>query len=135
MEADRQEGLLGWLDRPNIVVGAFLVFVLAMAAFGVLLWSDQQKQVDRIDELFDQRLKEAKAADAETVSRCFSSATQGPALRRVLLALEQEAINEQAKRDLREFRRLNALGTPTLRECHALANRLNQPIPQQGAGG
>jgi hypothetical protein len=131
VDRGHEEGFLGWLDSPRLVVGAFAFFLLGLAVLGILLWTDQQKQTDRLDAVIVQRLREERAAKTEQVGGCFQRATQGPALQRVLLGLaEGHATQPQLRDQLRDFARLNALNTPTLRECRQLAADLNVPIPK-----
>lgn len=128
---EHESGLLEWLDGPRLVVGAFAFFVLGLAALGVLLWTDQRKQTDRLDAIVAQRLIEERAAKQEQVGTCFSRATTGPALRRVLIAIESSiTTNLQARQQLSDYRRLSELNTPTLRECRHLAEKLNVDIPK-----
>lgn len=133
-------GVLGWLDGPRLVVGAFAFFLLGLAVLGILLWSDQRQQqkvlaaqVARIDDLASENRTRARAASEEAVSRCFSSATQSPALRKVLLAIELETMDVEAKAALRTFRRLSEENSSTLPECRALAKRLHVPVPKEFA--
>lgn len=128
--AEHEEGLLGWLDGPRLVVGGFAFFILGLTVLGILLWSDQQRQVQRIDAIVMQRLAEEKAAKAEQVNACFSRAVQGPTLRRVLVAIESEMSDLANRQQLRDFRQLNDLNTPTIQECRDLAKRLNVAIPK-----
>ena len=114
-------------DTWKFAAGVAFVAIAFLALFSIKLWVD-------LDQVVEQRLEEARAADRETVNRCFSSAAQGPALRRVLAAVERETTDPVARADLREFRRLNAINTPTIRECRQLAERLNVPVPR-GVGG
>ena len=125
-----ERGFLRWLDSPRLAIYALVIFVLILSLFSLKLWSDQQKQVNLIDSLLAQRLEEAKAADRDAVGRCYSNATQGPAIRRVLDALEREARTRAARSALQEYKRLNLLNVPTVRECRELANKLNVKIPR-----
>jgi hypothetical protein len=129
-EARPEDGLLGWLDGPRLVVGAFAFFLLGLTVLGVLLWSDQRTAVQRIDSIQRERSAEQLTAKTDSVARCFSTANQGPALRRVLRGLERGA-DMETRLALRDFRQLNLLNAPTLRECRQLADRLNVPIPPQ----
>lgn len=125
-----EHGLLGWLDGPRLVVGAFLLFLAGLTVLGILLWSDQRQQVDRIDRIISERHAEAIAANKDSVRSCFASATQGPAIGRVLRSLERQTKDPIARENIRNFRELNDLNTPTLRECRQLAEKLNVPIPK-----
>jgi hypothetical protein len=139
MEPDHEQpGLLEWLDGPRLVVGAFIFFMLALSVLGILLWSDQRdqqqqlvEQVARIDELAEANRGRVKATNEEAVARCFSTAAQGPALRRVLRALENQTPDPQARADLMNFRLLNEANTSTVAECRALARRLHVPVPEE----
>jgi hypothetical protein len=125
-----EEGLLAWLDGPRLVVGAFAFFCLGLLVLLLVLWSDQRQQVERLDGLQREHIAEQKIEAKETVETCFFAANQTPALRAVLLALEQESMSEASKQALRNFRQLNTLNAPTLRECRQLAVRLDVPIPR-----
>lgn len=131
-------GLLGWLDGPRLVVGGFAFFLLGLTVLGILLWSDQRQQqrdlfvqVARIDQIQKERREQAIAANVASVDRCYSSATQGPALRIALRALETETLDTQAKIALRSLRRINEENTPTIRECRQLADELEVKPPKE----
>lgn len=130
MVPPEERGLLGWLDGPRLVIGAFMLFLVGLTILGILLWSDQREQVDRIDEIIVARQIEAVAANKESVRRCYSAATQGPGITQVLKSLEGQTSNPVAREHFRNFRVLNELNTPTLRECRQLAETLNVPIPK-----
>lgn len=130
MPRSHEEGLLGWLDSPRLVVGGFAFFLLGLTVLGIFLWTDQRKQVDRLDALVVARAKEERAAKREQVESCFSRATQGPSLQRVLIAIERDISDPQAREQIRDFARLNDLNTPTVRECRILAGKLNVDIPK-----
>jgi hypothetical protein len=125
-----EEGLLAWLDGPRLVVGAFAFFCLGLLVLLLVLWSDQRQQVERLDQLQKEHLAEQRVEAKETVETCFFAANQTPALRAVLLGLERESMSAESKQALRNFRELNTLNAPTLRECRQLAERLNVPIPR-----
>jgi hypothetical protein len=118
-----EEGLLGWLDGPRVVVGAFAFFLLGMVILLILLWSDTNR-------LQAEHEAEALAAQKEQVGQCFATASQAPQLLLVLNALEREVSDPAARDALRNYRRLNSLNAPTLRECRQLAEELNVPIPK-----
>lgn len=123
--AEKQSGVLEWLDSPRLVVGAFAFFLLGLTSLGVLLWSDSREQTVRLDAIVAQRLREEQTAKQEQVDTCFSRAAQGPALRAVLLALERGIDDPRAKDKLSDFRELSLLNTPTVAECRQLAMKLN----------
>jgi hypothetical protein len=118
-----EEGLLGWLDGPRVVVGAFAFFLLGMVILLILLWSDTNR-------LQAEHEAEALAAQKEQVGQCFATANQTPQLQRVLLALEREVQNPATRAALINYRQLNDLNSPRLRECRQLAKELNVPIPE-----
>lgn len=125
-----EEGLLDWLDGPRLVVGAFAFFLLGLTVLGILLWSDQREHTERLDVLVMRSVSEEKTAKIEQVNNCFSRAAQGPALLRVLAALERELDDPRGRREIRSFKAFSALNTPTYRECRLLAARLNVPLPK-----
>ena len=107
-----------------------MFFLLGLLVLLLLLWSDQRQQVERLDELQKEHIAEQKVEAKETVATCFFTANQTPALRAVLVALEREVSSENSKQALRNFKQLNTLNAPTLRECRRLAERLDVPIPR-----
>ena len=125
-----EHGFLGWLDSPRIVVGAALLFLLALSVFGIVLWNDQRQAVKRIDALVIQHQEQSITANKDSVSICFSNAAQGPALRRALSEIEMAIADPQARAALADLRALNVLNTPTLRECRLLAVELHVSIPR-----
>jgi hypothetical protein len=138
--APEEHGLLGWLDGPRLVVGAFMLFLAGLTILGILLWSDQREvsktleaQIARIDDLAKESRTRAESASAEAVSRCFSGAATAPALQKVLAAIELETMDPEAKQALRNFRRLSEENASTIPECRALAKRLHVPIPKEFA--
>lgn len=140
MAAPEEHGLLGWLDGPRVVIGAFALFLAGLTILGILLWSDQRQvsqkledQIVRINEIAKENRDRADSANQETVTRCFSSAATGPALRKVLAAIEAETMDPVAKENLRNFRRLSEENASTLAECRALAKRLHVAIPKEFA--
>lgn len=133
MEAEK-EGFLQQLDGPRIGIAALIAFMLVMTIFGIKLYSDQRKQVDLLDAIVREHAAQTSAANRKTVEQCFSDATQAPLLRRVIKALEGETSSPKARLDLEEFRRLNDLNAPTLRECRQLADRIGITVKQEVGG-
>jgi hypothetical protein len=118
-----EEGLLGWLDGPRLAVGGFAFFMFGLLVLLLLLWSDTNR-------LQAENAAEARAAQEEQVALCFATANQTPQLQRVLLALEREVQNPATRAALINYRQLNDLNSPRLRECRQLAKELNVPIPE-----
>lgn len=127
---DHEHGLLGWLDGPRLVVGAFAFFLCGLTVLGILLWSDQREQVRRIDALTAEQVREQRVAYEQAVARCFASANLSPSLERVLVALEALPTTVEGRQAIRDFRQLNRLNSTTLRECRQLADSLRVPIPR-----
>ena len=125
-----EHGLLGWLDGPRLVVGAFAFFLCGLAILGILLWSDQRAQVRRIDKLTEENIAQQRAGNIQTVERCFANANLAVPLDRVLGALERQMSNTADRQAVRDFRKLNDLNSNTLHECRQLAEKLNVPIPR-----
>lgn len=122
------------LDTVKLGAAFLMLVILLLALFSIKLWGDLNRTVDKLDAIVEARLMEAEAADQQQVDRCYASATQGPILRRVLQALENDVVDARGKADIQEFRRLSLLNTPTIKDCRALAKRLKVPIPE-GEGG
>ena len=131
---EEETRFLDFFDSSRLAIGIAFVAIALLTVFSFKLWYDLDKTVRQVEKLLETRLEEAKASDQAAVSRCFSSATQGPALRRILLAIEQESEDPEAKAAAREFRRLNELNSPTIRECRQLAKKL-KVAPTQGEEG
>ena len=123
-------GVLKQFDTWRFAAAIAVIGFVVMMLFTIKLWDDLDTTVTRLDGVVAARLKEAAASDHETVAGCYASATQAPALRRVLLAIENETVSPSAKADLREFRRLSELNSPTIRECRQLADRLGVNRPK-----
>lgn len=128
--AGPEDGVLGWLDGPRLVVGAFAFFLLGLCVLGILLYTDQRKQVLRIDQIVKERRAEQVAANTQTVERCFANAALSPALDKVLRAIESTTTTKDGRRAVHDFRVRNAANTNTLRECRQLAEKLDVPIPK-----
>src|SRR5262249_4194010 len=112
--------------------------LLFMAFFEMKLYQDQRHQsqiltmqVSRLDDVVAARAAEAKAANRASVESCFSRASQGPGIRRVLHSLEASVIDPAGQEALRDFDQLNALNTPTFRECRQLAVKLKVKSPKE----
>lgn len=130
MSKGPEEGLLGWLDGPRLVVGAFAFFLCGLTVLGILLWSDQRQQVHRIDQLTEEHIAQQRAANRQTVERCFANANLAPALDRVLKIVERGALTVDEKQAVQDYRLLAVLNSNTRRECRQLAERLDIPIPK-----
>lgn len=128
VEAHGSLGFVEQLDSPRVGIAAFAVFVVVLLLIVGKVWADERSQVQRIDAIITERRGEAKAANRESVRRCFSAANQGPAIIGVLKALEESAPNETVRAKYRSFRQLSEVNTPTLMECRQLANRLNVTV-------
>lgn len=134
MERSRQEGIRDWLDSPRLTIGALITFLLVITLLMLKLYVDQQKQVDRLDAFSKERKEQVVATNREAVQNCYSDAAEGPATRHVLEALLLLDLPPNAKRDIRDYSRLNALNAPTLRDCRRLAVKLRVPIPESVGG-
>lgn len=130
MRKEADDGLLGWLDGPHLVVGAFAFFLCGLTILGILLWSDQREQVRRLDALTEEHIREQRISNEQAVERCFATATLNPALNEVLRVLERATSTPAERQAVRDFRLLNDLSSNTLRECRRLAMQLNVPIPK-----
>lgn len=117
MTEPHEKGLLGFLDSWRLAVAISCVALALLTVFSVKLWVD-------LRHIVDARAEEFQASNSQQVERCFGNATQGPALRRVLVELEMLARTERAKQDVRNFLRVNEVNTPTIRECRQLADNL-----------
>lgn len=124
------DGVLGWLDGPRLVVGAFAFFLCGLTILGILLWSDQREQVRRLDALTAEHLREQRVSNEQAVERCFANANLAPALDHVLKAVEGTTSTVDGRQAVRDFRQLNRLNSNTLRECRQLAEKLNVKIPK-----
>lgn len=129
MEPDERR-LVDWLDGPRIAFGGLIAFLLVMSLFGLKLYSDQQQQVEQIQVLLQANRDRLKASNEDQVRSCFASATQAPAISRLLHALEMEARSEPTREALRNYSDLNDLNASTIRECRQLAKDLHVPIPK-----
>ena len=129
-----QHTILEELDTSKIGIAILIIAIALLSVFSIYLLTQLDETVERLDGVVSARLEEAQKADEEQVTRCFSSATQGPVLRRVLLSFERETMDPTTKQDLQEFRRLSLLNTPTLRDCRLLAKQLGVDVPK-GVGG
>lgn len=120
--------LIEWLDSWRIAAGVAFIAITILALWSFKLWVD-------LNNVIEERIEATKASDRDSVRRCFSSAAQGPALRRVLIALENDLTTEEGKEALRDFRRISALNSPTIHECRRLADQLNVPSSEGVPGG
>jgi hypothetical protein len=125
---EEHRSLIEWLDSWRIAAGVAFIAITILALWSFKLWVD-------LNEVLEDRVEAEQAADRESVRRCFSSAAQGPAIRRVLIALENDLTSDEGKEALRDFRRISALNSPTILECRRLADQLNVPISQGVPGG
>lgn len=124
-----EEDLLELLDGPRIALGAFAFFMVGLLILSLLLWNEQRKQIERIDDLQQNRIMQEQTAKKVQVETCFSRAAQTPPLNRLLRALQAEIDNPAVRADIKNYRELVALNTPTFRQCRELADRLNVPVP------
>lgn len=131
MTEDQREGFLSQVDTFRFVAGVAFLASMVLVIFSIYLYSELNKTVDRLDGVVQARLKEAEASDRAAVQRCYSSATQGPALRLALRGLEAETADPQTREALANLRRTSELNSPTLADCRLLAKRLGVPTPRR----
>lgn len=133
-ENGHEEGtFLAQVDTWRFVAGIAFVASMVLVIFSIYLWTQLNNTVDRLDAVVHARLVEAETSDRESVLRCFSSASQGPALRRALRGLESVVKDPEAQAALRNLRRTSVANSSTIRDCRNLAKKLKVSIPKEGS--
>lgn len=130
-QEDGSVTILSQVDTFRFVAGIAFVATIILVIFSIYLWTKLNNTVDRLDAVITARIAEQKTSNEAAVDRCYSSATQGPALRIALRGLENAVgVAPDTKEALRNLRRTNALNVPTLAECRQLAEKLGVAIPK-----
>lgn len=91
------------------------------------LAEDTAELAERVRAVQKGREDAQRAADQAQVDSCYSRNAQGPALQKLLGAVRPVLADAEARAIIDDYIELSRQSTPTIRECHALADRLGLP--------